>query len=90
MQFLYRDVPGHGTVVVSRHALARMDEEQVDETLFQRVLLDPPQPDRPDGIGVLWREGLGLRIVILTNPQPDRGARLVKTVYRVKPQARAR
>jgi hypothetical protein len=39
---------------------------------------------------VLWREREGLRIVILTNPTPNIGAKLVKTVYRVQSQAKAR
>jgi hypothetical protein len=33
---------------------------------------------------------VGIRIVILTDPTPNVGAKLVKTVYRVKLQARSR
>ena len=47
------------------------------------------QPDAPDGQDILWRERDGLRLVILTNPTPNRGAKLVKTVYRVQAQAKA-
>ena len=53
------------------------------------VFLDPTQPDVPDGQDILWRERDGLRLVILTNPTPNRGAKLVKTVYRVQAQAKA-
>ena len=66
----------------------RMEDEGISQELFDRVLLEPSQPDIPDGMDVLWREGEGLRIVILTNPTPNRGAKLVKTAYFVKPQAR--
>jgi hypothetical protein len=52
-------------------------------------LLNPVRPDIPDGIDVLWRERDGLRIVILTNPTPNVGAKLVKTVFRIEKQARA-
>jgi hypothetical protein len=52
--------------------------------------LQPVKPDIPDGADILWRERDGLRIVILTNPTPNVGAKLVKTVYRVQVQAKAR
>jgi hypothetical protein len=52
-------------------------------------MLHPSKPDIPDGADVLWRERDGLRIVILTNPTPNTGAKLVKTVYRIERQARA-
>jgi hypothetical protein len=88
MKHFYRDVKGLGNVAVSRHAQARMEDEGISQELFDRVLLEPSQPDIPDGMDVLWREGEGLRIVTLTNPTPNRGAKLVKTAYFVKPQAR--
>jgi hypothetical protein len=43
-----------------------------------------------DGMDILWREGKGIRIVILIDPTPNVGAKLVKTVYRVTDQASAR
>ena len=79
MKHYYADVKGLGNVAVSRHA----------QENFERVLLNPVRPDGQDGIGVVWRERDGLRIVILTDPTPNMGAVLVKTVYRVKPQANA-
>jgi len=33
-----------------------------------------------EGQDIIWREREGLRIVILANPQPFRGVKLVKTV----------
>ena len=57
MEHFYRDVPGHGAVAVSRHAQARMADEQIDEALFRRVLLEPDQKDKPDGQDVVWRQG---------------------------------
>ena len=85
----YRDVPGLGNVAVSRHAQARAEEEGISQEAFDRVLLSPLTPDVPDGTDILWRERDGIRLVILTNPTPNVGAMLVKTVYRVEAQAKA-
>ena len=89
-EHFYRNVPGHGSVAVSRHAQARMDEDDISQELFEKVLLTPPKADIPDGQEILWREGYGVRIVIIVNPTPNYGARLVKTVYRIEAQAVAR
>jgi hypothetical protein len=67
-----------------------MAREGIPPDAFERALLQPVKPDIPDGTDSLWRERDGLRIVILTNPTPNVGAKLVKTVYRVQAQARAR
>ena len=89
MNHFYRDVPKLGNVAVSRHAQAQMEAAGISQEAFDRVLLEPIRPDTPDGADIVWRERDGLRIVILMNPTPNRGAVLVKTVYRVKEQARA-
>ena len=89
MNHFYKDVPKLGNVAVSRHAQSRMEADGVSQEAFDRVLLHPVRPDVPDGLDVLWRERDGLRVVILTNPTPNLGAKLVKTVYRVEDQARA-
>jgi hypothetical protein len=84
MKHFYRDVPRLGNVAGSRHAQARMQTDGISQELFDRALLEPTCPDVPDGMDVLWRERNGLRIVMITNPTPNRGAKLVKTVYRVQ------
>lgn len=89
MKHYYADIIGLGNVAVSRHAQARMAGDGITQENFERVLLNPIRPDVKDGIDVVWRERDGLRIVILTDPTPNMGAVLVKTVYRVKPQANA-
>ncbi len=86
----YRDVYRLGNVAVTRHAQAQMIAAGISQQAFDEALLTPTKPDIPDGADVLWRERDGLRIVILTNPTPNTGAKLVKTVYRIKAQARAR
>jgi hypothetical protein len=86
----YRDVPRLGNVAVSRHAQASMIEDGISQEAFDQALLTPTRADIPDGADVIWRERDGLRIVILTDPTPNVGARLVKTVYRIERQARAR
>jgi len=90
VEHFFRGVQGLGNVAVSRHAQARMLEDGIHPDAFTRALLEPVRPDVRDGTDVLWRERDGLRIVILTNPTPDLGAVLVKTVYRVERQAAAR
>ena len=67
-----------------------MEREGVPPDVFERTLLHPTKPDVADGMDVLWREREGLRIVILTHPMPNRGSKLVKTVYRIEQQAKAR
>lgn len=86
----YRDVPGLGHVAISRHAQARMNEFGISQEAFENVLLRPIRPDIPDGQEIAWRERDGIRIVIVLYPTPNRGARLVKTVYRIEAQAKAR
>lgn len=89
MEHFYRNVPGLGNVAVSRHAQARMAADGVSQATFDRALLHPTRPDVRDGADVLWRERDGLRLVILTDPTPNVGAVLVKTVYRIERQASA-
>jgi hypothetical protein len=86
MKHFYRDVPGLGNVALSRHAQERMVDARISEPMFERVLLSGL--DSTIGSNVIWRQKDGLRIVILTNPTPNVGAKLVKTVYRVNAQAR--
>jgi hypothetical protein len=85
----YRDVPKLGNVAVSRHAQASMIADGITQEAFDKALLQPTRPDVPDGADILWRERDGLRIVILANPSPPTGSKLVKTVYRIEKQARA-
>ena len=75
---------------MSRHAQAQMDRLGITTHLFERALLTLTRPDVMDGADVLWRERDGVRIVVLTDPTPNVGAKLVKTVFRVEQQARAR
>jgi len=88
-QHFYRDVKGLGHVAVSRHAQAKMDREGISKQLFERVLLTPSKPDVQEDVDTIWRERENVRLVII-NPTPVTGAKLVKTVFRVKAHARAR
>lgn len=89
MNHYYPNVAGIGNIAVSRHAQERMEVAGISQEQFDLALTCPDR-EVPDGIDVVWRERNGLRIVILTNPTPNRGAKLVKTVYFIKPQANAR
>ncbi len=89
MKHFYRDVKGLGNVAVSRHAQARMESEGISQEAFDKTLLEPTKSDVMDVSEVIWRERDGLRLIILTNPTPNLGAVLVKTVYRVQRQASA-
>ena len=84
--YRYDDVPGFGSVVLSRHAQDRAEEMiitdfQVDEALFKGR-------DVVEGAATL-REHNGVRLVII-RPTPWRGLYLVKTVFRVERQAKVR
>src|SRR4051812_36324215 len=79
MKHFYENVPRLGNVAVSRHAQAQMIEAGISQEAFDRVLLEPTRPDIPDGADILWRERDGLRLVILINPTPNRGAKLIST-----------
>ncbi len=89
MEHFYRNVSGLGNVAVSRHAQARLQAEGITQELFEKVLLNPTQPDVREGADVIWRERDGVRLVILINPTPNRGAVLIKTAFRLKRQALA-
>jgi hypothetical protein len=67
-----------------------MEQDKISHEVFERVLLTPIKQDIRDGVDILWRERDGIRIVILENPRPPSGAKLVKTVYRIEEQAKAR
>jgi exoribonuclease II len=90
MTHFYRNVPKLGHVAVSRHAQNRMEEDNISEEAFERALLTPVKPDIKDGADIVWRERDGIRIVILENPTPPSGAKLVKTVYRIEAQTKAK
>jgi hypothetical protein len=83
----YTHVPGLGPVAVSRHAQARMDGENVSQAEFEAALFHPEE-ERPDGVGIRIRQNLTnpLSIVLIERPEPYRGAMLVKTTYRTRPQ----
>jgi hypothetical protein len=84
----FENVSGLGNVAVSRHAQAKMIAEHITEEQFTTALVDGR--DVSSLGGVREREAGGLRLVILERPIPFKGAMLVKTVYRVKEQAKTR
>lgn len=86
MKHYFPDVPGLGNVAVSRHAQDQREVHGITEYDFEQVLLEPTQDDVHESGGILWRERDGIRLVIIERPEPFRGAKLVKTVYRVLPQ----
>lgn len=86
----YPNVKGLGNVAISRHAQREMDKDGISQQEFENVLLAKKPQDVPDGQQILWRQGDGIRIVIILHPEPPSGAVLVKTVYRIKPQAKVR
>jgi hypothetical protein len=90
MKHYYENVKGLGNVAVSRHAQARMKAAGISDEQFERTLLTPTRPDVHEPGDVVWRERNGVRLVILTNPTPNNGAVLVKTVFKVQAQATAR
>jgi len=81
----YTKVPRLGNVAVSRHAQERMESWGVTQGQFERVLRQGS--DIPDGFDTIWRAFGGIRAIILLNPTPYVGAKLVKTVYRIQAAA---
>jgi hypothetical protein len=67
-----------------------MIADGITQDAFDRTLLHPNKPDIPDSTDIIWRERDGLRLVILLNPTPNTGAKLIKTVFRIERQAKAR
>jgi hypothetical protein len=88
MKHFYRDVPGLGNVAVSRHAQSKMEADGISQEMFDRALLNPAEKDLPEGNSVVLRRSNGIQIVVLLNPTPNRGAKLVKTVYKMLAQAK--
>lgn len=80
-------VTGIGPVAVSRHAQVQAGIHGISEEQFHEVLQQGK--DTPDSSGATLREKDHVRLVII-KPDPFRGAMLVKTCYRVAPQARTR
>jgi len=87
-QHYYPDVPGLGNVVFTRHAQERLLNDGLTEDNVRDVLLN--SPSIPDGRDIVLREGKGLRLVIVINPTPNRGAKVVKTGFKIQPQASTR
>lgn len=84
MKYYYEDVPGLGNIAISRHAQDRAASHCISDEMVEDVLINGT--DTPDGMDTLWREHNGVRLVIIT-PTPFRGAKLVKTMYRIQRQA---
>lgn len=90
MKHYYTDVPGLGNVALSRHAQARAEEERFNDVMVSQALHSPIGADIPDGNNVVFRDRGPLRLVVNRRPQPFRGASLVTTIIRIKPQAKAK
>jgi transcriptional/translational regulatory protein YebC/TACO1 len=88
MNHFFDDVPGLGNVVLTRHAQDKARQEGISTEEIERALVHGH--DTPDGMDITWREYKGLRLVVLLNPTPNRGAKVVKTLFRVKPSYTAR
>jgi len=90
MNHFYREVPGLGNVAFSRHAQERLTTDGVSEETVRKILYENHRPDVSDGHGIVHRDGQGIRLVILLDPTPNVGAKLVKTAFRIKAQHRTR
>lgn len=80
MKHYYPDVPGLGNVALSRHAQDRAEEDHITDVHVEEVFLHGRDTHDADSV---WREHNGIRMIIIT-PTPFRGAKLVKTMYRVQ------
>lgn len=89
MQHFFPNVPKLGHVAVSRHAQERMARDGISELQFKTVLHNTSDPDIREPGDIICRQSQGVRIVILEKPKPFHGAKLVKTVIKLKAPARA-
>lgn len=90
MEHFYRDIPGLGHVAVSRHAQARIEEQGISQRAFEAALFTPAKTVDEDNGQIQWRETNGVRVVLVMFPTPNRGARVVKTVFKIGAQAGSR
>ena len=88
MTYFYDDIPRLGNVVLTRHAQDKAHQEGITEEEIERALVNGQ--DTPDGMNIIWRQFRNLRLVIILKPTPDLGSKVVKTLYRVKPNWAAR
>ncbi len=87
MKHYYKNVPGLGNVALSRHAQDAARKHNVTDKMMADILENGENTS--DGFDVILREMDGIRLVILRKPNPFRGAKLVKTLFRVEAQADA-
>lgn len=88
MNHFYKNLPGMGNVAISRHAQKRGENECITDAQVEDVLKNGKSTRESDGI--IHKELNGIRLVIIERPTPFRGAKLVKTMYRVEQQALAK
>ena len=81
-------MPGLGHVAISRHALAKAESLGITQAVLESTLREGS--DTPDGFDIVLRELNNIRLVVLLKPEPFKGARLVKTLYNVRPQGKAK
>lgn len=86
-KFYDPDVKGLGPVAISRHAQDKAYYHHISEEQFHDVLQNGQ--DTPEADGTVMRDKDHVRLVII-KPTPFKGAMLVKTCFRVEPQARAK
>jgi hypothetical protein len=86
-KFYYKNVPRLGNVSLTIHAIDQMEERQITSEAFERVLYEPIVEDIPEGFSVVRRERDGVRLVILLKPKPNKGSKVITTIYRVQAPA---
>jgi hypothetical protein len=80
----FLDVPGLGSVAFTWHALARLKRDGVTDEQLADTLLNGT--DTPDSGSIIWRRWQKVRLVIETQPRPNKGAKVVVTGYRESAQ----
>lgn len=87
MTHYYRNVPGLGNVVLSRHAQERAADLRITDAEVEHALFHGLE--MPDGQTTIWKNGPNVRLVIII-PTPNRGARLCTTMFRIQAQAKSK
>ncbi|HSE23822.1 MAG TPA: DUF4258 domain-containing protein [Pyrinomonadaceae bacterium] len=87
MKHYYENVPELGNVAVSRHAQDRIREDGITDKEFEDALFKGELI--PDTHEASFRDLNRIRLVIIHRPEPFKGAKLIKTAFRIQAQKRA-
>ena len=82
-KYYYSNIPHLGNIAVSRHAQSRLDEYKISQSIFEDILYNGKETK--EGFNILHKDSHGIRLIIILNPDPPTGAKLISTIIKLKP-----